>query len=376
MLKERDLYFQSSAFEVDEQIEAIYTGFDATALSLQIGNTTTAAILRLAHLHDIKTIAILGEATTIAGDPTDRSESRKNIENREIKKNINNIHSQISKLIPNAKIVNNYDWLSKLHFMDFINEIASIVNVQNLLKMEMFQKRIGNGLMLKEMLYPLLQGYDFLKLFEIEKCNVQVGGSDQWCNILTGHDLISKKHKKQSLALTAPLLTDKNGNKMGKSLGNAVYIDKNLYSVFDFWQFWRNIDDSLVETCLKRFTLISLEKIEIALNNINQAKILLANEVTGWIHSEEEASEACNLAESLFKKKNFEELSCFTTTKTKLIEIASEVSGKSNSEIKKLIEQNAIYLNDELIQDKNIILEKSEFVLQIGKKHFYKIVKI
>jgi tyrosyl-tRNA synthetase len=376
-LKNRTLFYQTIDNKQEIAINSIYCGFDATAPSLQIGNLICLATLRLCAEYNIKTIALLGGATTkVGGDPTDKTQTRKKIENQAIEENLQIIEQQIKNLVPQAKLVNNAKWLEKLNFVDFLENIARYIPVGALLKLQMFANRLENNnpLNLQELLYPIMQGYDFLWLYENENCNAQLGGSDQWCNLLTGIDLIKQKHNDaKATALTIPLLTNAAGAKLGKSENGAIFINPNLCSPYDFWQYWRNIDDVMIKPCLKKLTLVPIEEIE-AIKDINQAKVLLANEVTKWVHGQENAQNAEQKAKAIFVEGNIESAQTKNVKSNKLSEIIVEVSeNTTNSQAKTLIEQGAIKVNNQTIFEKTYIVNTNEFILHIGKKKIYKI---
>lgn len=375
VLQKRDLIYQ---FSKDIKFSVVYAGFDGTAKSLQIGNLTPLSALRHLEAHNIKIIVVLGGATSKIGDPSGKTTTRAQLANDIVEDNIIRIKAQIQKLLPNATIVNNYDWISKVDFMSFLDQIAHYIPVSQIINLKTFAERLDKHqpFTIKEMLYPLLQGYDFLHLFEKYNCSAQIGGQDQWCNLLTGVDLISKKHASESIAITCPLLVDSNGNKMGKSLSGAIYLSKELCSVNQFWQFWRNIDDCLTKICLKRLTMIDLEIIEnIYHKDINQAKILLANEITTWVHSKEEAIEAETQAKEIFINNNYDKIKPISISKSlRLFEIISKIKNISNSASKKLIAEGGVLIND--IKNNNIqtILTPSVYIIKIGKKSVFKIL--
>jgi tyrosyl-tRNA synthetase len=374
-LRERDMLYQEANICVVPK--GVYCGFDATATSLQIGNLFPIALLRLASLHDVNTIALLGGATTQIGDPTGKNETRKELQGGAIQSNLSGIEYQLKSLLPNATLVNNAQWLNELTFMQFLDNIARHVSVGSLLKLEMFEKRLQNNdpLKLKELMYPMMQAYDFLWLYENANCNMQCGGADQWCNILAGFDIIKAKHKNAEVAaFTATLLTNKNGEKLGKSLKGAIYLDSSLTSTYDFWQFWRNISDEHVIPCLKRLTLLPIEEIEKSMNDINHAKIILANDITTWVHGETAAKQAQTMAKNVFVEKNLNEAQTIECTSNKLTEIVAAATRYSLSKARDLIEQGGIKINGEKIIDKNHVTTLQTFSLSVGKKHHFHII--
>ena len=374
IFKNRELYYQST-FEEDVD-GAVYCGFDGTAKSLQIGNLLALSALRLASKSGKKIIALIGGATTEIGDPSGKNETRKVLERTQIESNFENITKQIKKLIPEAEIVNNKDWISKLSFMDFLEKAAKYIPVGALIKLETFAKRLENNdpFNTQELLYPLVQGYDFLHLFEEKNCTMQLGGSDQWSNILTGADLIKRKHgSKKAKGLTFELLTNSQGVKLGKSVNGAIWIDPNECSIFDFWQYWRNISDDLLIPCLKKLTLVEIDELERFLENPNEGKILLANEITSWVHSHEDAKAAEKKAKSIFLENNLNEAIEIKAESDSILEfLVSTKTAKSNSEAKKLIEQGSIKVNQKTIEDKQYKIKANDIV-QIGKKKFFKV---
>lgn len=374
ILEKRNLLFQ---FSKKSNFSTVYAGFDGTAISLQIGNLTPLTALRHLSNANVNIIVLLGGATSKIGDPSGKTETRAQLAEDIVIDNIIKIEQQIRKLLPNAIIVNNYDWISKLDFMNFLDKVAHYVSVSKIINLKTFSERLEKHqpFTIKEMLYPLLQGYDFLHLFEQYNCNAQIGGQDQWCNLLTGTDLIKTKYPNaEPIAITCPLLVDSSGRKMGKSLNGAIYLSKELCSVYDFWHFWRNIDDQLVKTCLKRFTLLALEYIEEICQDINKAKIVLANEITTWVHSKEEAIEAAKKAQEIFYNKNYDILNIIAfKANDKLFHIISKLKNISNSEAKKLIENDAILIDDQKTNDTNKICSNGTYIIKIGKKSTFKI---
>lgn len=372
--KERDLFYQASAQVAPTG--KIYCGFDGTAKSLQAGNLMGLSALRAAKSTGVDIVVLLGGATTVVGDPTGKNEARKMLQKDLILENLERIKNQVSRLLPGATIVNNADWLLDLSFMDFLNEISRFVSVGSLVKLEMFANRLANHdpLTVLEFMYPLMQGYDFLWLFENLNCSMQCGGSEQWCNILTGVDLIRKKHNHEALALTFSLLTTSDGRKMGKSEKGAVWIDATLFSPYDFWQYWRNVPDDLVLKCLKKLTEVPLEKIVELEHFPNEAKILLANELTTWIHGVEESAAAQTLAKNIFIEKDNNSLSCIRVKSKRLADILQELQVvDSLKKAKSLIEQDAVLIDSNKITDKTFELSSGEFIISVGKKKIFKV---
>lgn len=377
VLSTRNLMKQISNSETE--VKTIYAGFDGTAESLQIGNLTPIAALRHLSKFGIKPIILLGGATSIVGDPSGKNTTRKQLENNSISKNINCIKSQMKKLLPEATIVNNNDWLGHLSFLEFLDKAAQYTSVSSIVNLKTFAARLENHdpFTMKELLYPLMQGYDFLWLYENMKCDAQLGGQDQWCNLLTGINLIQKKYPNDTsvVAVTAPLLTDSSGQKMGKSLRGAIYLSEEKLSSYDFWSFWRNLDDSLVKTCLLRFSDFDIIEIDDFVKiNINDAKIKLADFMTTWVHSEEASKNAKIKAKTIFIEKKYEELNHTIVSSSKLSEIVSQLKNISMKEAKILIKGGAVKINNETIKDISFIINLNKAFLLIGKKDAFKII--
>lgn len=376
-LSERDLLSQISHEKTE--IKKIYAGFDGTAKSLQIGNLTPIAALKHLAKAGIEPIVVLGGATSRVGDPSGKNTTRKQLYTEDIDLNISIIQQQIKKLLPEAKIVNNADWLSSLSFMEFLDNIANHISVSYILNFKTFSDRLKNSqpLSIKEILYPLMQGYDFLHLFETEQCDAQLGGHDQWCNVLTGVDLIQHKHSKDTsvIAVTSPLLVDRKGHKMGKSVNGAIYLSSEMCAVYDFWNFWRNVDDCLVKTCFLRFTDLPIKNIDSLLSekDINQAKILLADTITRWVHSEEECEQAKKRATTIFVDKNFDDLPITISQSNKLSEIIASLNAISNSEAKRLILSGAVKINGKVEKNTALKVHLEPALINIGKKNVFKV---
>ena len=287
-----------------------YIGFDCTANSLHVGSLLQIMILRLMQRHGHKPIVLLGGGTTLIGDPSGKEFTRKILKQKDVKKNISNIKKLFEKLldIKNKKtrpiFVDNYSWLGKLNYINFLRDIGSQFTLNKMLTLESVKMRLEReqSLSYMEFNYMILQAFDFLKLFE-KGCILQLGGSDQWGNIVNGVDLIRRILKKDAYGLTTPLITLSSGAKMGKTEKGAVWLNEKLFSVYDYWQFWRNTDDKDVFKFLKYFTEIDIDKINnIDKNiNINKLKILLANEATKLLHGKASASKAEKTAKEVFE---------------------------------------------------------------------------
>ena len=373
-----------------------YIGFDPTADSLHVGHFMALCLMKRLQMAGNKPIALIGGGTAMIGDPSGRTDMRKMLTKEDIQNNVNSIKKQIEKFVSfegdnAAIIVNNADWILDLNYMDFIRTYGVHFNINRMLAAECFKQRMEKGLTFFELNYMLMQSYDFLHLFETKNCQVEIGGDDQWSNMLAGVDLIRKIHKKGSFCLTCPLLLNADGVKMGKTVNGALWLDSKKTSPYEFYQYWRNIRDSEVYDVLRMLTYIPMDEVKrlssLEGEKINEAKKIAAFEITKLIHGEEEALKAKESAEALFEKdKNsanmptFDASSLFTNNDNiTLIDILVESKTvSSKSQARTLIEQGGISINDEKITDTKYILKKSEFednffILKKGKKTFIKI---
>lgn len=370
-----------------------YIGFDATADSLHVGHFLQMVVMRHLQRAGHRPIALLGGGTTMIGDPTGRSDMRKMLTRKEIDHNADCFKRQMEKFIDfgpgKAKMVNNADWLTKLNYLDFLQEIGVHFSVNKMLSTEAFKARMERGLSFMEFNYMLLQSYDFLHLYRTENCKMQFGGSDQWSNILGGADLIRRKEGAEAYGLTFTLLTTREGNKMGKTAGGAVWLDPEKTSPYDFFQYWRNIEDGDVQNCMRLLTDIPLEEIDMVdLQNgpaINAAKERLAHELTLVVHSKEEADKALATARSLFGGGG----DSADMPSTQLDNAALQDGGMpvldllvacgltaSKGEGRRLIQQGGISLDDEKVTDVFFMLPaerlKQGVVIRKGKKVYHK----
>ena len=282
-----------------------YIGFDCTASSLHVGSLLQIMVLKLMQKHGHRPIILLGGRTTLIGDPSGKDSTRKILKKSEIKKNINNIKKVFSKILnmSNKKtkpiFVNNYDWLAKLNYIKFLRNVGSHFTINKMLTFDSIKLRLEReqSLSYMEFNYMILQAFDFYQLFKTKKCILQIGGSDQWGNIINGVELIRRMIKKESFGLTTPLITLASGAKMGKTEKGAIWLNESLFSAYDYWQFWRNSDDKDVKRFLKFFTEIETKKIDKLIEeetDINKLKILLANETTKILHGENAAKSRTN----------------------------------------------------------------------------------
>ncbi len=371
-----------------------YIGFDCTANSLHIGSLLQIMILRLLQKHGHRPIVLLGGGTTLIGDPSGKDSTRKILKQKDIKKNISSIKKLFQKLLDfkNKKtkpiFVDNYDWLGKLKYIDFLRNIGSQFTLNKMLTYDSVKLRLEReqSLSYMEFNYMILQAYDFYKLFEKEKCILQLGGSDQWGNIVNGVDLIRRILQKDAFGLTTPLITLSSGAKMGKTEKGAIWLDEKLFTYYDYWQFWRNSDDRDVNKFLKFFTDIDIEKIQrlTEKNEINKLKIVLANETTKILHGTSKSKKAEKTAMETFKLGKISENLPLIKINKKKLELGIEllellVKNKilqSKGEVRRAIKNNGIKINDQLVENDRKIIQLNDFKdetmkLSFGKKKHY-----
>ncbi|MDA9698493.1 tyrosine--tRNA ligase [Candidatus Pelagibacter sp.] len=372
-----------------------YIGFDCTAESLHVGSLLQIMCLRLLQKNGHRPIVLLGGGTTRIGDPSGKDKTRKILSEKEINKNTKNIKKILKNFLEtkNKKtkplFVDNYKWLKGLNYISFLRKIGKHFTINKMLTFDSVKTRLEReqSLSYMEFNYMILQAYDFLELNRKEDCILQIGGSDQWGNIVNGVDLIKKYLNKESFGLTTPLITLSSGAKMGKTADGAIWLDKKFLSAYDYWQFWRNTDDKDVIRFLKLFTDISLDQINnLKDNNINELKILLANKTTEMLHGKNESLKSEKIARETFVKNSTGlNLPSIKVKKEKFennINIIDLILFSklehSKSEIRRLIKGNAIKINNELIVDekKNVginVLKDGFLKLSIGKKRHIKI---
>jgi len=382
-----------------QQVSA-YIGFDCTASSLHVGSLLQIMVLKLLQKHGHRPIILLGGGTTLIGDPSGKDKTRKILEKREIIKNIRNIKKVFNKILDtkNKKtkpiFVDNYNWLSKLNYIDFLRSVGSHFTINKMLTFDSVKLRLEReqSLSYMEFNYMILQAYDFYQLFKNKNCILQIGGSDQWGNIVSGVELIRRMIKKDSYGLTTPLITLASGAKMGKTEKGAVWLNKDLFSSYDYWQFWRNTDDRDVKNFLNIFTEIKSSKIEQLFRdkkNINELKILLANEATKILHGELAAKTAEKTAKETFESggagKDLPEIKIKIEDLKKGIGILDLLSLNkilsSKSEVRRAIISGAIKIDNKTLSDDKKIIQLNDFnnkILKISfgkKKHFlFKII--
>ena len=370
-----------------------YIGFDPTADSLHVGHFIT--MMFMAHMQRAghRPIALIGGGTAMVGDPSGKTDMRKMLTKEEIENNVASIKKQMEKFIDfsddKAILANNADWLLKLNYVDFLREVGVHFSVNRMLTAECFKQRLEKGLSFLEFNYMLMQGYDFYVLNQKYNCKMELGGDDQWSNMIAGVELVRRKAQGQAMAMTCTLLTNSQGQKMGKTVGGALWLDPKKTSPYDFYQYWRNVDDADVEKCLRLLTFVPMDEIKklAALEGaaINEAKKVLAFEVTKLIHGEEEAKKAQSAAESLFGAGG--NMDNVPTVKIENEQVGSLlldilVAGKiipSKAEGKRLVQQGGLSLNGEKVTDIKRTLNKEDFedgvaLIKRGKKNFNKII--
>ena len=398
--KDRGFFYQCtneqelSSLMDNEKIKA-YIGFDCTAESLHVGSLLQIMCLRLLQKNGHRPIVLLGGGTTRIGDPSGKDKTRKILSEEEIEKNIKNIQNILKKFLdesdPKTKpiFVNNYTWLKNLNYISFLRDIGKHFTINKMLTFDSVKTRLEReqSLSYMEFNYMILQAYDFLELNKKENCVLQIGGSDQWGNIVNGVELIKRYSNKQSYGLTTPLITLATGAKMGKSENGAIWLDEKFLSPYDYWQFWRNTDDRDVLKFLKIFTDIDNKTIEDKKDNdINELKILLANEATSMLHGKKAAEESEQAAKEAFSGNilgsNLPSIKITSEHLKEKIDILNLVVlsklETSKSEIRRLIKGKAIKLNDEIIIDEKLIIINEFFKdnyikLSIGKKRHIKV---
>ena len=398
--KDRGFFYQCTNEEElsnlmdNEKIKA-YIGFDCTAESLHVGSLLQIMCLRLLQKNGHRPIVLLGGGTTRIGDPSGKDKTRKILSEEEIEKNIKNIKDILKKFLDNDDpetkpiFVNNYTWLKNLNYISFLRDIGKHFTINRMLTFDSVKTRLEReqSLSYMEFNYMILQAYDFLELNKKENCVLQIGGSDQWGNIINGVELIKRYSNKQSYGLTTPLITLATGAKMGKSENGAIWLDKKLLSPYDYWQFWRNTDDRDVVKFLKNFTDMEIEDIKkVENNNINDLKILLANETTSMLHGKEAAQNSEQAAKEAFSGNSLGSSLPSIKINSKNIDDKLDIIDlivlskleKSKSEIRRLIQGKAIKINDKIISDEKLIITNEFFnenylKLSIGKKRHLKI---
>lgn len=401
VLKERGFIaqttFEDELYEQLKEPTTFYVGFDPTADSLHIGHYIPIMAMSWMQRYGHKPIALMGGGTAMIGDPSGKTDMRKMLTVENIDQNVECIKKQMSRFLDfsddKAIIVNNGDWLRHLNFIEFMRDIGSMFNVNRMLTAECYKARLAteNGLSFLEFTYMLMQSYDFLELFHRYGCRLEMGGNDQWSNMLGGADLVRRKDNEKAFACTFQLLLTHDGRKMGKTEAGALWLDPVKTTPFQFYQYWRNVDDKDVEKCLALLTFLPMDEVRrlgaLEGSEINEAKKVLAFEVTKLVHGEEEAQKAADAAASLFSG-NAESMNIPSLTVT-----AEDISAdgrvstllvksglcKSQGDARKQIEQNAVSIGDDKVSDAmaSVTVEmigKDGLILKKGKKGFVRIV--
>ena len=390
LFKDRNLFNQcTNEIELNNLLNKkkiiFYIGFDATADALHAGSLVQLRAIKTLIKHGHQAIVLLGGGTTKIGDPSGKDASRQILTYETIQKNIENFKRIFEHYFrdfkENIKFINNDQWLDKLNYIELLRDLGSQVSINRMLTFESVKERLKReqSLSFLEFNYMILQSYDFLHLNKHENCELQIGGSDQWGNIVLGMEIISKINKKDAFGLTTPLLTTSTGKKMGKTEQGAVWIDQNKYSSYDFYQYWRNVDDNDVEKLLLIFSDLDKEEIKILIKeDINNAKKKLAYLVTTDCHSESSAQEAEEKARSIFENNSYDNIDEINfKIDSKLIDtLTSNNTVSSKSEAKRLIEGGGIKIDDDQINNINLTIDNSynEKILKIGKKKYFKII--
>ncbi len=371
-----------------------YIGFDCTADSLTAGHFMALTMMKRLQMAGNRPIALIGGGTTMIGDPSGRTDMRKMLTREDIDHNAECFRKQMARFIDfgdgKALMLNNADWLLSLNYVDLLREVGACFSVNNMLRAECYKQRMEKGLSFLEFNYMIMQSYDFYYMFQHYGCNMQFGGNDQWSNMLGGTELIRRKLGEDAHCMTITLLTDSQGNKMGKTAGNAVWLDPNKTSPYDFYQYWRNVGDNDVMKCIRMMTFLPLEQIDEMDtwegSQLNQAKEMLAYELTKMVHGEEEAEKAQNAARAVFSAG-----SVSADMPTSALEASDLTDGaigiltmmvkcglaKSNGEARRLVQQGGVFLEDEKVTDPALTVSESQLqdgiVLRKGKKVFHRV---
>ena len=372
-----------------------YIGFDCTADSLHVGHFMALCLMKRLQMAGNKPIALIGDGTTLIGDPSGRTDMRQMLTEETIKHNAECFKRQMEKFIDfsdgKAMMLYNSEWLKPLNYIELLREVGGCFSVNNMLRAECYKQRMEKGLSFLEFNYMIMQSYDFYYMFQHYGCNMQFGGNDQWSNMLGGTELIRRKLGKDAHAMTITLLTDSQGHKMGKTAGNAVWLDPNKTSPFDFYQYWRNVDDSDVLKCIRMLTFLPLEQIDEMDkwegSELNRAKEILAYELTKMVHGEEEANKAQTAAKQLFGGAG-DSANMPTTTLTaadltdgaiSLAELMIKAGlAPSKGEVRRLVQQGGVSVNDVKVNDFAESFDeaalRSGLIVKKGKKVFHKVV--
>ena len=391
-LKERGLIAQVTDEALIRELvnsgkATFYIGFDCTADSLTAGHFMALTLMKRLQMAGNKPIALIGGGTTMIGDPSGRSDMRKMLTREDIDHNAECFKKQMSRFIEfgegKAIMVNNADWLLSLNYVDLLREVGACFSVNNMLRAECYKQRMEKGLSFLEFNYMIMQSYDFYYLFKNYNCNLQFGGDDQWSNMLGGTELIRRKLGKDASAMTITLLTDSNGMKMGKTAGNAVWLDPEKTPPYDFFQYWRNVADADVIKCIKMLTFLPLDEIHKMEkwegSDLNKAKEILAFELTKLVHGEEEAQKALEAARAVFggsgSSENMPTVEIEGDTIGVLDALVASKLAPSKGEARRLVQQGGVSVDDVKISDVNHVVKiGGGVVLKKGKKQFVRLI--
>ena len=399
-LKARGLIAQvTDEEEIKEVINngkaTFYIGFDCTADSLTAGHFMALTLMKRLQMAGNKPIALIGGGTTMIGDPSGRTDMRKMLTKEDIDHNAECFKRQMERFIEfgegKAMMLNNADWLLNLNYIELLREVGPCFSVNNMLRAECYKQRMEKGLSFLEFNYMIMQSYDFYHLFQNYGCNMEFGGDDQWSNMLGGTELIRRKLGKDAYAMTITLLTDSQGKKMGKTAGNAVWLDPNKTSPFEFYQYWRNVGDADVLKCIRMLTFLPLEQIDEMDHwegeQLNKAKEILAYELTSMVHGAEEAEKSQSAARQLFSGVADHENMPTTQLDAALVKdgkvglLAAMVGAKlcgSNREARQLVQQGGVLVDGEKVTDPTFGLTVEQLqngvVIKKGKKTYHKVM--
>ena len=371
-----------------------YIGFDCTADSLTAGHFMALTLMKRLQMAGNQPVALIGGGTTMIGDPSGRTDMRKMLTKADIDHNAECFRRQMERFIEfgdgKALMVNNADWLLDLNYIELLREVGTCFSVNNMLRAECYKQRMEKGLSFFEFNYMIMQSYDFYHLFKEYGCNLQFGGDDQWSNMLGGTELIRKKLGKDAYAMTITLLTDSQGKKMGKTAGNAVWLDANKTSPYDFYQYWRNVDDADVMKCIRMLTFLPLEQIDEMATwkdaQLNTAKEILAYELTKMVHGEDEAAAAQEKARAIFGSGSTEHVPESIISESDLVDGTADImsllvlSGlcTSRSDARRNIQQGGVLCGEEKVTDIAKAFDGEELrkgvVLRRGKKNFKRVI--
>ena len=380
---------------IDNGKATFYIGFDPTADSLHVGHFMALCLMKRLQMAGNKPIALIGGGTAMIGDPSGRTDMRSMMTAETIQHNCDCFKKQMERFIEfgegKAQMVNNADWLMDLNYVDVLREVGACFSVNNMLRAECYKQRMEKGLSFLEFNYMIMQSYDFYYLFQNYGCNMQFGGNDQWSNMLGGTELIRKKLQKDAHAMTITLLLNSEGKKMGKTASGAVWLDPNKTSPFDFYQYWRNVEDADVLKCIRMLTFLPMEEIDAMADwkdaQLNTAKEILAYELTKLVHGEEEAKKAQAAAKALFVGGGDDanmpttELTADMLTDGKIgilnLMVACKLAG-SNGEARRLVQQGGVFVNDTKVPDHTFAVTEAMLAegvkIRKGKKVFHKAI--